>query len=58
MFENGIEQENFYEEINQILSNDFSFEFGTQNFIMQNAVERPKNPFYKNFDLQKDEEKK
>ena len=53
-FEKDLEQENFYEEINKILTNDFLFDFDSQNVKMPKVPKRPENPFFKNF---KEEEK-
>lgn len=57
-FEYGIEQQQCYEEITSILSNNFQFdEFHTQRGN-NHYYQRPKNPFYKNFVKLDDKENK
>lgn len=48
-FEKDLQQENVYEEINKILSNDFLFDFDNKFVVLPKAGKRPENPFYKNF---------
>lgn len=57
-FKNGIDQENFYEEIHQILSNDFPFDFENENLVIPVVPQRPKNPFYKNLESELSLERK
>lgn len=50
-FESGLEQEQSYEEIIKILSNNVDFEeVKTRSMIIPQPVARPNNPFYKNFE--------
>ena len=49
-FENGIEKDEFYEEITNIFFNDIPLnKFEKEYYKEPVFIERPKNPFFKNF---------
>ncbi|MCQ2817243.1 MAG: hypothetical protein MJ252_08265 [archaeon] len=54
-FKNGIDEDNFYEEISQILNKD-NFDLDGTNNSIPTSVQRPKNPYYKNFKYEEEKE--